>query len=181
MLVPPWPAETAVKQFRGHAGTYKVFSHRFVFISIPVLGVVYVEIQRIFNLCSSADDKAQKKKMSHDVANVHMSSVSAAQFTAFISALRTFINMTRGTFSPTHFLSHDIIGWSWQAPTSGLKCSICTDGGPVHVTVNAAAFVPQISLWDKNPWNFTSVQKSCARSHLSTGSCGCSDSTVVFQ
>lgn len=39
------------------------------------------------------------------------------------AALRTFINMTRGTFDSTHFLSHDIIGWSWQAPTSCLKRS----------------------------------------------------------
>lgn len=37
------------------------------------------------------------------------------------AALKTFINMTRGTFGPTHFLSHDIIGWSWQARTSCLK------------------------------------------------------------
>lgn len=29
-----------------------------------------------------------------------------------------FINMTWATFSPTHFLSHDIMGWYWQAPTS---------------------------------------------------------------
>lgn len=38
------------------------------------------------------------------------------------AALRTFTNMTRGTLGPSHFLSHDITGWSWQAPTSYLKC-----------------------------------------------------------
>lgn len=37
---------------------------------------------------------------------------------------RDFINMTWGTFSLTYFLSHDIMAWYWQAPTS---CSMLWD------------------------------------------------------
>lgn len=87
------------EQSRGH---YKVFSHRFLLISISALGVVYIEIQQISNSCSSADDKAATrddlrilamvlnithvKTASHDVANVHMSFTAVTQFTAFVSA-----------------------------------------------------------------------------------------------
>lgn len=55
------------------------------------------------------------------------------------------LNLILGTFSTARLLSHDIMGWYWQAPTSclmlwdftgynrGQKHSSCIDGGPISV------------------------------------------------
>lgn len=93
---------------------------------------------------------------------------------AFVSSVGDFVNMTWGTLSPTHFLSHDIIGWYWQAPTScvmlwdftgnqrRLNTRAGVDGGPIHLRLKAAACSPRTSRWDKQLWNFTTdVRLSC--------------------
>lgn len=58
---------------------------------------------------------------------------------------RDFVNMTWGPLSPTHFLSHDIMGWYWQAPSS---CVMLWDftGSQRRLNTNAALTVaPYVS------------------------------------
>lgn len=102
-LVPPWPAKITVKQgvnsSGGHSETSKVLSYWFLLMSISASGFVYLKI-KFMNACSRAGDKASHEDdlrilvmvlvftcvnaASRDVANVHMSCMSVAQFTAFV-------------------------------------------------------------------------------------------------
>lgn len=63
----------------------------------------------------------------------------------FFKFQRDFTNMTWGPLSPTHFLSHDIMGWYWQAPSS---CVMLWDftGSQRRLNTNAALTVaPYVS------------------------------------
>lgn len=93
------------------------------------------------------------------------------------AALRTFINMTRGTFGLTRFLSHDIIGWSWQAPTSCLKRCDFTGrldrlNTPSTLTVGPCkSKSTQLHLHHKSPvgtkiWEISQVSKRHAHTHI---------------
>lgn len=83
------------------------------------------------------------------------------------AALRTFINIPGEAFGPSGFLSHDITGWSWQAPTSGLRPWDFTGRlrrsapsawtlGPCTSKSTQLHLWHKISRWEKNLWSFTS-------------------------
>lgn len=107
------------------------------------------------------------KSAARYVANVRMSPMSVAQFTAFVSMCSSedfhkydTRNIRPGSlpFSWHHWLilagSHllpQALRFHW--PPQQAERSICADGGPVHVKVKAAAFAPQISRRDKHLWN----------------------------